>query len=128
MPVGFDAAIFQPSWDFRFKNDTGNYVLVQTEADIENYKLTFKIFGTSDGREVTITEPVVTNQTPPPPALYQDDPTLPKGVVRQVDFPAWGAKVKFSRTVTRGGEELFVENYESRYQPWRAVYLVGTKE
>lgn len=127
-PVGFDAAIFQPSWDFRFKNDTENYVLVQTEADIENYKLAFKIFGTSDGREVTITEPVVTNQSPPPPALYQDDPTLAKGVVRQVDFPAWGARVKISRTVTRDGEELFVENYDSRYQPWRAVYLVGTKE
>jgi vancomycin resistance protein YoaR len=127
-PVGFDAAIYQPSWDFRFKNDTEHSVLVQTEADVENFSLTFKIYGTSDGREVKITEPEITGQSPPPPALYQDDPTLAKGIVRQVDFPAWGAKVRFSRTVTRGGEELFVDTYESRYQPWRAVYLVGTKE
>lgn len=127
-PVGFDAAIFQPSWDFQFKNDTEHYILVQSEADVPNYSLTFKIYGTSDGRSVQITEPEVTNQSPPPPALYQDDPTLAKGVVRQVDFPAWGAKVKFSRTVKRGDETLFVDTFESRYQPWRAVYLVGTKE
>ncbi|OGC60180.1 hypothetical protein A2414_00245 [candidate division WWE3 bacterium RIFOXYC1_FULL_42_13] len=127
-PVGFDAAIYQPSWDLRFKNDTENYILVQAEADVENYALKFQIFGTPDGRKVAITEPVVTNQSPPPPALYQDDPTLAKGVTKQVDFPAWGAKVTYSRTVTRGEEELFVDKFESRYQPWRAVYLVGTKE
>ncbi len=127
-PVGFDAAIYQPSWDFRFKNDTEHYVLVQAVADPSNYSLKFQIFGTSDGRKVEITKPVVTGQTPPPPALYQDDPTLAKGVTKQVDFPAWGAKVTYSRTVTRGGEELFVDNFEGRYQPWRAVYLVGTKE
>lgn len=127
-PVGFDAAIFQPSWDFQFKNDTEHYILVQSEADVPNYSLTFKIYGTSDGRSVQITEPEVTNQSPPPPALYQDDPTIAKGVVRQVDFPAWGAKVKFSRTVKKGDETLFVDTFESKYQPWRAVYLVGTKE
>ncbi|HAI62722.1 MAG: VanW family protein [candidate division WWE3 bacterium GW2011_GWF2_41_45] len=127
-PVGFDAAIYQPSWDLRFKNDTDNYILVQAEADIASYALKFQIFGTPDGRKVAVTEPVVSNQSPPPPALYQDDPTLAKGVTKQVDFPAWGAKVTYSRTVTRGDEELFVDNFESRYQPWRAVYLVGTKE
>src|SRR3972149_1003984 len=127
-PVGVDAAIYQPSWDFRFKNDTENYVLVQAEADEANYALKFQIFGTPDGRKVSVTEPVVTNQSPPPPALYQDDPTLAKGVTKQVDFPAWGAKVTYSRTVTREGKELFVDNFEGRYQPWRAVYLVGTKE
>jgi len=128
MPVGFDAAVFQPSWDFQFKNDTNNYVLVQTSFDKSQYSLTFRIYGTPDGREVEISEPVITNQTPPPPALYQDDSTLNKGVVRQVDFPAWGANVSFSRKVTRNNELLFEDIFNSRYQSWRAVYLVGTKE
>lgn len=127
--VGFDAAIFQPSWDFQFKNDTKAYVLVQAYPDPDNYSLSFKIYGTSDGRQVEITEPVVTNQTPPPAALYQDDPSLAKGVVKQVDFAAWGATSNFTRTVkTSGGEVLFNETYTSKYQPWRAIYLVGTKE
>ncbi len=128
MPVGFDAAVFQPSWDFQFKNDTNNYVLIQTSFDKSQYSLTFRIYGTPDGREVEISEPVITNQTPPPPALYQDDPTLNKGVIRQVDFPAWGANVSFSRKVTRNNELLFEDIFNSRYQSWRAVYLVGTKE
>jgi vancomycin resistance protein YoaR len=128
MPVGFDAAIFQPTWDFQFKNDTPNYVLVQSSYNLEESSLTFRIFGTPDGRTVQISEPVVTNQSPPPPALYQDDPTLAKGVTRQVDFPAWGASVKFTRTVKQAGKVLFEDTYNSRYQSWRAVYLVGTRE
>jgi len=127
MPVGFDASVFQPTWDFQFKNDTPNYVLVQTSYNLNESSLTFRIFGTPDGRTVEISEPVVTNQSPPPPALYQDDPTLLKGVTRQVDFPAWGASVRFTRTVKRGGTVLFEDVFNSRYQPWRAIYLVGTK-
>ena len=128
MPVGFDAAIFQPTWDFQFKNDTPNYVLVQTSYNLEESSLTFRIYGTPDGRTVEISEPVVTNQSPPPPALYQDDPTLAKGVTRQVDFPAWGATVKFTRVVKKGDQVLFEDVFNSRYQPWRAIYLVGTKD
>lgn len=128
MPVGFDAAIFQPTWDFQFKNDTSNYVLVQSSYDLAESSLTFRIYGTPDGRTVEITDPVVTNQTPPPPALYQDDPTLAKGVTKQVDFPAWGANVKFTRTVKKDGAVLFEDTFASRYQPWRAIFLVGTKE
>ncbi len=128
MPVGFDASIFQPTWDFQFKNDTPNYVLVQSSYDLNASSLTFKIYGTPDGRTVEISTPVVTNQIPPPPALYQDDPTLPKGVTKQVDFPAWGATVKYTRTVKRGGTVLFEDLFNSVYQPWRAIYLVGTKK
>ncbi len=70
---------------------------------------------------------MITNQTPPPPELRQDDPTLPKGTVKQVDFPAWGATVSFNRTVTRGSETLITETFESKYKAWQAVYLVGTQ-
>ena len=127
-PVGFDASVFQPSLDFQFKNDTPNHVLVATSWNLDEQTLTFKLYGTPDGREVEITEPVVTNEIAPPEALYQDDPTLDKGVVRQVDFSAWGATAQFSRTVTRGGEILSQDTFKSTYQPWRAIFMVGTKE
>jgi vancomycin resistance protein YoaR len=128
MPVGFDAAIFQPSWDFKFKNDTNAYVLIQAHSNLSENSLTFKIYGTPDGRSVEISEPVVTDQSPPPPPLYEDDPTLPKGVVRQVDYAAWGATATFTRTVRKEDTILFTDTFTSRYQPWRAVYKVGTKE
>lgn len=127
-PVGFDASIYQPSFDFKFKNDTSGYILVQTSIDQENYKLSFKIYGTPDGRTVEISQPAVTNQSPPPAPLYQEDPTLPVGVTQQVEYPAWGANVVFTRTVKRGDEILYTDSFSSSYQPWRAVYLVGTKK
>ena len=128
MPVGFDAAVFQPSWDFKFKNDTNAYVLIQAHSNLSENSLTFKIYGTPDGRSVEISEPVVTDQSPPPPPLYEDDPSLPKGVVRQVDYAAWGATATFTRTVRKEDTILFTDTFTSRYQPWRAVYKVGTKE
>lgn len=127
-PVGIDAAIFQPSLDFQFKNDTSSYILVESTIDKDKDLLTFNIYGTSDGRKVEMTEPVITSQTPPPPAQYIDDPTIPEGVIRQVDFPAWGANVTFSRTVTRDGETLANDTFNSRYQAWKAVFLKGTKK
>jgi vancomycin resistance protein YoaR len=127
-PVGIDASIYQPSVDFQFKNDSPNYVLVQTNWDLESKTLVFRIYGTPDGRTVDISEPVVTNQTPPPEAVYEDDPNLPKGTVKQIDWAAWGATASFTRVVERDDGVINEETYTTRYQPWRAVYLRGTKE
>lgn len=124
-PVGLDATVFHPSVDFQFKNDSPTHVLIQ--AYTQGTTLYVDLYGTSDGREVILTKPTVTNQTPPPPELRQDDPTLPKGEVKQVDWAAWGATVAFGRTVTRGGEILIKETFKSNYKPWQAVYLVGTQ-
>jgi len=127
-PVGLDAAIFQPSLDFQFKNDTPNYILIQSSWDLNEQSLTFRIYGTPDGRSVEMTEPVVTGVIAPPEALYQDDPTLAKGVIKQVDWSAWGASVSFTRTVKRDNEVISETNFVSRYQPWRAIFMRGTKE
>jgi len=125
-PPGLDATIFAPSVDFQFKNDTQNHILIQ--AYTSGTTLYVDLYGTPDGRFVSLTKSSVTNLTPPPPELRQDDPTLPKGEVKQVDWPAWGATVQFSRTVKRGTETLIQETFKSNYKAWQAVYLVGTKE
>lgn len=127
-PPGIDATIFSPSVDLKFKNDTGNYILIQSQVDLDNLSLTFNLYGTKDGRQVVQTIPVISNQTPPPPDMYQDDPTLPKGEVKQTDFAAWGANVSFSRTVSKNGKTILSDTFVSNYQPWQAIYLRGTKE
>ncbi len=124
---GFDATIFTPSVDLKFKNDTPTYILIQTTVDEAKLKLVFELYGTSDGRKVSISKARVWDVTPPPPALYQDDPTLPKGVVRQVDFSAWGAKAAFDWKVIRGEEVLQQRTFYSNYRPWQAIYLRGTR-
>jgi len=126
-PPGIDATVFVPSVDLKFLNDTGHYILVQSKIDLDNLYLEFDLYGTSDGRTVSMTTPVVTNQVAPPPDLYQDDPTLPAGQIKQTDFAAWGADVSFTRTVTRNGKVIISDKYISNYQPWQAIYLRGTQ-
>lgn len=127
-PVGIDATIYVPSVDLKFKNDTGKHILISADFDPVNQKLVFSFFGKSDGRETVVSDPVILSQSGAPEPLYEDDPELPVGVTKQVDFAASGANVQFTRTVTRNGEVLIDETYNSRYSPWRAVYKVGTKQ
>ena len=86
------------------------------------------LYGTSDGRTSEISTPVVDSIVPAPEPKYEDDPTLPKGQVKQVDFAAAGAKASFTRTVTKNGKVVISETFNSNYRPWQAVYLRGTKE
>jgi len=123
---GLDATVYYPSVDFQFKNDTPSHILIQ--AYTLGTTLYIDLYGTHDGRTVTLTNPVISSQTPPPPEIRQDDPSLPKGEIKQVDWAAWGANVSFKRTVTKNGETLINETWRSNYRPWQAVYLIGTKE
>ncbi len=126
--LGHDATIYVPTVDLKFKNDTGNHILISADFDSVNQKLTFSLFGKSDGRESVVSDSVVLSQSPAPEPLYEDDPELPIGTTKQVDFAATGATVRFTRTVTRNGEVIIDETFNSRYSPWRAVFKVGTKE
>lgn len=123
---GFDATVFDPTADLKMKNDTPAFILIQSNIDLKKKKLTFEIYGTNDGRKVEISKARVWDKVPPLPDLYQDDPTLPMGTIKQVDWKAWGAKAAFDYKVTRNGETIFEKTFFSTYKPWQAVYLRGT--
>lgn len=125
-PPGFDATVYSPTTDFKFKNDTPAYILIQAKADNSASVLTVELWGISDGRTARTTKPIVADQVPPPPDLYQDDPGLPAGTIKQVDWKAWGAKVKFDYIVSRDGEVIYQKTFISNYRPWQAVFLRGT--
>lgn len=127
-PPGFDATIYYPSIDLKFKNDTDHHILIQSSINYDEQKLEFSLYGTRDSRSVLISKPVISDQSPAPLPLFQDDPTLPKGEVKQIDFEAAGAKVIFTRTVTKNGKAIFSDKFVSNFQPWQAVYLRGTRE
>ncbi|MFA5136311.1 MAG: VanW family protein [Patescibacteria group bacterium] len=125
---GLDATVFAPSIDLKIKNDTDTPILIQTYIDEENMLLYFRLYGKKDGRTIEMTTPVLTGVVPPPNPLYQDDPTLKRGFIKQIDFPAWGGKTAFSYKVTKANEILFEKTFVSRYKPWQAVFLVGTQD
>jgi vancomycin resistance protein YoaR len=125
-PPGFDATVFSPSPDLKFKNDTPAHLLIQTKLDTTNKTLTFEIYGTKDNREVFISKANISNITPPPEDLYIDDPSLPIGKITQIDWKAWGAKVWFDYKVTKDNQEIFSKRFYSNYRPWQAKFLRGT--
>ncbi len=125
---GLDAAIFSPYADFKFRNDRETPILIVADVDPEAGTLTFKIYGANDGRKVTVEGPFVSNVVPHGPPIYEEDPTLPKGKVVQVDWAVDGADVLVKRKVERNGQILYEDRVFTRYQPWQAVFKVGTGE
>lgn len=127
-PPGLDATVYPPSPDFKFKNDTPAYLLIQTEVNEAKKQLVFKFYGTSDGRKVEMQKPVILSQTPPPDPIYVDDSTLPVGTEKKFDSAHWGAKVTFTRKVwSADGSMKEEKTFTSNYSPWPAIYFKGTK-
>lgn len=126
---GFDATIFSPTVDLKFKNNTPSAILIETEIDKTNQILKFKIYGKSDKRKVEISPVTIWDVSPPPEASYEDDPTLPSGVIKQVDYASWGAKVRFDYKVYNADKNMTIDKtFYSSYRPWQAVFLRGTGE
>jgi vancomycin resistance protein YoaR len=120
--------VFAPSVDLKIKNDTSASVLIEIEIDKSNMILTFKLFGKKDKRKVEISTPVLYDVQPPPPPRYQDDPTLKKGEIKQVDFAAWGGKAYYNYRVTYPNNHIEEKKIFSAYKPWQAVFLQGTAD
>ena len=125
---GFDATIYAPNIDLKIKNDTPGYILIETEIDKENNLLYFRFYGKKDSRRVDISKATVYDVVPALPPKYQDDATLKKGVTKQVDFAAGGAKAFFTYKVYKEEKLTIDEKFFSNFRPWAAVYLVGTAD
>ena len=54
-PYGLDATVYLPKPDFRFQNNTGHHIMMQSE--IVGDTLNFRFFGTDDGRTTTLDGP-----------------------------------------------------------------------
>lgn len=127
-PPGFDATVFAPEVDLKFKNNTPAHILIQGAIDENQNLLVFTFYGKKDNRQIEISPPSIFDIQPPLPPIYQEDPNLKKGITKQVDWPAWGAKVKFHYKVINEGKIIIDQDFFSFYKPWPAVYLVGTAE
>ena len=124
---GTDATIYDPAPDFRFVNDTGNYVLFTTSMNAETGDLRFTFWGTSDGRKGYYSAPVVHSWTGAGEAQTRYTTDLAPSVRRcQSAYP--GANASFTYTVERPGGELEQTVYESHYRALPAICLEGIEE
>jgi vancomycin resistance protein YoaR len=61
-PYGMDATVYIPAPDFRFRNNTSNNILIL--SSVEGTSLTFRFYGTKDGRQVEIDGPHILESNP----------------------------------------------------------------
>jgi vancomycin resistance protein YoaR len=121
-PTGLDATVYLPYRDFKFKNDSPGYIMIQTAVWGSN--LTFRFFGTKD-RSTNWSNPYIANRIPAPRTRYIVDPTMRRQTFKQVDFSADGARVTVNRSVRYYNGLKRNEVLTSTYRPWGAVWLVG---
>ncbi len=129
-PAGTDATIYNPWPDFRFINDTGNYILIQ--ARVEKNDIYFDFWGTKDGRKIEITDPVIYNIVKPPPTKYIESDDLAPGEEKCTERSHNGASAYFDYKVTypEGATSTNVveKRFSSYYVPWQAVCLIGKEK
>ncbi|MFA5894148.1 MAG: VanW family protein [Candidatus Shapirobacteria bacterium] len=125
MPPGYDATVFIPNPDLKFVNDTGHHILIQSKYDGKEKRLTYDIYGTSDGRKTEISNYRQWGAAPAPPTVYIDDPTLAPGKVIQDEHAIPGLKTSFDWKVTRDGQIIHQKTFSSSYSPWAAVFRRG---
>lgn len=120
---GFDASILQPEWepdleewaDLRFTNNTKNFILISSWSD--NGFHIMEIYGTKDGREVTISDTATWEAEPSEKNSWRVDPEAGAGTNILSAYPVDGLNASFTRTVSGvEGEEAYERTFVSPYQ------------
>ena len=121
--AGLDATVFAPQVDFRFTNDTPYWLLMETYIGASS--LTWKFYSTSDGRTVDWNTSGLQNIVSPPDPLYEENPELAQGEIKQVDWAVDGADVSVTRQVYRDGNLIHDDPFNTHYLPWQAKFQYG---
>ena len=117
--AGLDATVYFPLVDFKFKNDSPYWILMETS--VSGYSLTWKFYSTYDGRTVQWDTTGPQNIVPAPAALFKPNPDLNPGQITQTDYAADGADVTVDRTVTKDGTVYFKDEFKTHYEAWQAI-------
>ncbi len=123
--AGLDATVFVPEVDFKFKNDTPYWLLMETYFNAARQSLTWKFYSTKDGRKVEWDSSGPQNVVESPDPVYTENPELPKGKITQVEWAAEGADVTVMRTVYKDSQALFTDSVVTHYEPWGDGYQYG---
>ena len=121
--AGLDAAVYVPIVDLKFTNDSDHWILMETYAT--NTSLTWRFYSTDIGRTVSWQTTGPTNVIEAPEPLYRENPDLPKGTIKQVDYSADGADVNVTRTVYINDQVHFSDSIFTRFQAWQAIFEYG---
>lgn len=122
-PVGLDATIWISGsyvQTVAFTNDSPYPILIR--GIVNDRKVTFEIWGVTDGRQITFSEPEISDQSESWTEIeYTDD--LPPGETERVEFAFDGFRSLVTRTVSApDGELLHQDTFRSNYR--RVIGLI----
>jgi hypothetical protein len=123
--LGFDATVYTPSVDFRWRNDSPGPIYIVGTVDRNTSRMTFQLWGLNDGRKIAYDGPYPKNWTKPGPPAWQFDKTLPKGAVRQLVHGRSGVDVNYYRIITFADGSTRRDTYYTHYTPWEDFFIYG---
>ena len=122
---GLDAAIWQPTSDFRFQNNTPYHLLIESEFMGARDALQFRFYSTRHWHTV-VEPPIIRDVVGAPQQRFVENRSLQPGQVRQVDYSADGADVWVYRNVyDLAGSLIKRDQAYTHYRPWQAVFEVA---
>jgi len=123
---GLDATVSPPDTDFRFKNTTGNWLLIRAHGDGTTMRV--ELWGTNPRWRVDVSDPVITNvvktdQTP----RYETSDKLAAGRKLQVEHAQDGFSSDIQRQVyDSSGQKIDDWHAHGTYLPSHNTYMTGT--
>ena len=129
-PVGRDATVTFGSQDFRFRNDSKQFILISASATERS--LTISLAAPSWDRQVAYSTSPFTRVTKPDSSAdyprYLRDPSLAAGTRLPTEPGIDGRTVQVFRVVTNAtGKVLFRDDFTSVYAPKDFIVRVGPK-
>ncbi len=136
-PAGTDATIYNPAPDYRFLNDTGVAILIQTK--IIGDELRFEFWGKKDGRTMWYEgqqasanfydiKPKIYNQVSPPPTKLIESVDIPVGTKKCTERAHVGATTDFTYQIKYPDGKTYEKQFTSYYRPWQEVCLIGVEK
>lgn len=123
--LGFDATVYSPDLDFRWRNSTNYPVYFSTRTNVEAATVTFDVWGVSDGRVVTYDGPYTRNWRKPGTPIWEYDAKKPRGYISQLVHGRSGVDVTYHRLITWSDGTITRDTYYTSYQPWEDYYVFG---
>ena len=127
-PPGYEATVFAPSKNLRFRNDTKAALWLQLDWDSTMGNLELNFFGAAPDRQVQISEPRLSAERPAPKDRFVPDASLKLGDIKIISGAEKGLQSRIDRAVRYNSGRIQRDTTQSLYVPWAAIYAVHPKD
>lgn len=128
-PTGMDSTIFIGGPDLKFVNDTGHWILMQTESNAKTGVASIKFYGTPTNRKVELAHYIYERAPAPTDPVYVADEEQPAGTVKHSDRARDGLSIEIRRTVTNPDGTVRPEDvFITKFKPWPNIFVLNPQD